>query len=56
MRTIKCFIVLLFLFLLSPAVSAQDANGINEHDVEPAKSVEPDVMPVAAKSQTALAR
>ena len=55
MRTIKYFIVLLFLFLLSPAVSAQDANGINEHDVEPAKSVEPDVMPVAAKSQTALA-
>jgi len=54
-RTIKCFIVLLFLFLLSPAVSAQDANGINEHDVEPAKSVEPDVMPVAAKSQTASA-
>ena len=40
---------------MSPAVSAQDANGINEHDVEPAKSVEPDVMPVAAKSQSASA-
>ena len=52
MRTIKYFIVLLFLFLLSPAVSAQDTNGINEHDVEPARSVEPDAMPVAATPHT----
>ncbi|BBA30487.1 SGNH/GDSL hydrolase family protein [Prevotella melaninogenica] len=52
MRTIKYFIVLLFLFLLSPAVSAQDANGISEQKDKPAKSVEPDAMPVAATPHT----
>ena len=52
MRTIKYFIVLLFLFLLSPAVSAQDANEISEQEDKPAKSVEPDAMPVAATPHT----
>lgn len=52
MRTIKCCIVVFSLFLLSPAVSAQDTNGINIEDVEPAKSVEPDVMPAAAMPQS----
>ena len=54
-KTIKYFIVLLFLFLLSPAVSAQEANGISEQEVKLAKSVEPDAMPEAAIPHTSSA-
>ncbi len=53
-RTIKCFIVLVLLFLTN-TIWAQEANGISMRDVQPAESVDPDAMPAQAVPHKALA-